>query len=127
MRDFFVGIGIFFEDQLAGLLVGLAFGAGVLLAILLLTGSLDDADCSAEVEAAEAALVGEMLEAIGPEIIQMSLQIMSLQEQLAAAEAQSNGPSGDSGIRPNEELGAYSDAAGEFYCFPTEGAGFPSG
>lgn len=27
-------------------------------------------------------------------------------------------------IVENEFLGAYSDPAGEFYCFPTEGAGF---
>jgi multidrug efflux pump subunit AcrA (membrane-fusion protein) len=27
-------------------------------------------------------------------------------------------------IVPNEELGAFSDPAGEFYCFQTDGAGF---
>lgn len=124
MRDFFVGIGIFFEDMWPGLVVGVAFGAGVLLAILLLVGTFDAPDCSAEVAEAQAEVVGEILVGIGPELVSMQLQIQALQAQV---EAGSNGPSGDSGIRPNEELGAYSDAAGEFYCFPTEGAGFPSG
>jgi len=27
-------------------------------------------------------------------------------------------------IVPNEDLGAFSDPAGEFYCFPVDGAGF---
>jgi hypothetical protein len=27
-------------------------------------------------------------------------------------------------LSENEELGAFSDPAGEFYCFPVEGAGF---
>jgi hypothetical protein len=112
----------FFEDYWLPLVIGFAAGSIVLLGILFFTDSgFNESDCSEEVLAAEAALVGEMLEAIGPELIQMQLQIQALQAQV---EAGSNGSSGDAGIRPNEALGAYSDPAGEFYCFPTEGAGF---
>ena len=124
MRDILRGIPVFLEDQLPGLVVGLVFGAGVLLAILFSTGSLDDADCSAEVEAAELAMVeqilGEVMESV---VLPAVVQIQALQAQLSLAQAQ-NGPGGDSGIRQNEELGAWSDAAGEFACFPVEGAGF---
>lgn len=121
----FRDIQYFIEDQWIGIAVGAGLGAIILFLALLFTDSgFNEADCAEEVVAAEAALVGEIIEGIGPELIQMQLQIQALQAQV---EAGSNGPSGDAGIRMNERLGAYSDAAGEFYCFPVEGAGFPSG
>jgi hypothetical protein len=108
------GIGAFIEDQLPGLLGGVAFGAGVVLILFLLFRPA--ADCADEVEAGQREVIEGVMGQVSGIVMEASLRIRALRFQLQ--EAQSNGPSGDSGIRMNESLGAYSDAAGEFTCFP---------
>jgi len=123
--DFLRGIGIFIEDLWPGILVGFAAGVGLLLALLVLTDAgFNEPDCAEAVLEARAEMVGDVLSSATAILYGSQLEIANLQAQL---DAQSNGSGGDAGIRPNEELGAWSDAAGEFACFPVEGAGFPSG
>lgn len=110
----------FIEDHALWLLpLMLAVGLG--LGALLFSG---DADCSEQIAEAEAAMVGKLLGEVTEVIVLPAvMQIQQLQAQLALAQA-NTGNLADAAIRPNEELGAYSDPAGEFYCFPVEGAGF---
>jgi hypothetical protein len=74
------------------------------------------ADCSAEVEEAQVELIEGVMTSVSGLVLQASLRIAVLEGQLERASQ--DGPSGDAGIRMNERLGAYSDAAEEFVCFP---------
>jgi hypothetical protein len=121
MQKFLRNARWFIEDW-SIVIVPVLLAAVIVLAVLAFSGS--EPDCSAQIEEAEIQLVGEMLEAFSPVIVAAEIKIQYLQNQLEAAQS---GNSGVSAIRPNEELGAYSDPAGEFYCFPVEGAGFPGG
>lgn len=122
---FFRGIGAFIEDLWPGILVGFAFGVALLLALLVLTDAgFNESDCATEVLEARAELAAEILSDVGPMLLAAQIEMDMLRAELAGA--QSNGSSAASGIRQNEELGAWSDAAGDFYCFPVEGAGFGS-
>ena len=119
---FLRGIGAFIEDQLPGLLAGLGLGA-ILLGVLVLFGSFGFSnDCADEVADAVSqveAEIGPLLFGALSKVIQLQDDVQSLKARIAACQA-SHGPSGASAIRMNEELGAYSDAAGDFYCFPND-------
>ena len=121
---FLRGIGAFIEDQLPGLLVGLGI-AGTLLVVILFFGGVrfgDESACDARVADAVSqveAEIGPLLFDAVSEVIQLQDDVQLLEARLAACQA-SHGPSGESGIRMNEVLGAYSDPAGNFYCFPND-------
>ncbi len=118
------GIGAFIEDQFPGLIAGVGF-AGLVVIAFALFGAFDSTDCSAEVAEVEATLTEGFIASVSPVLSEMAVRIEVLERQLA--QARQDGPRGGAAIRMNEQLGAYSDAAGEFYCFAVEGAGFPSG
>jgi hypothetical protein len=113
------GIGAFIEDLWVGILAGAALGAGLALIAFLLFSS--PADCADEIEEAQLELIEGVMGQVSGIVMEASLRIRALRFQLQ--EAQSNGPSSASGIRMNERLGAYSDAAEEFVCFPQSYSG----
>ena len=110
------------------LVVAVFFGALLMLGGLGLIGVFDN-DCSArELDAADNAaqvvwddLIPQIEEARS-EAERMRIRAAAAIKALRACRlANYDGPFGHPGIQMNEELGAYSDPEGRFYCFPVEG------
>ncbi len=105
-----------FVEDYAPYIVG-----GLILVIALLIGLLafggpDEEQIREEVTVE---VVTEMIQALGPELMLAKVQVLQLAQRVAELEAQL-GNNSVSVIAPNEELGAYSDAGGNFYCFPVQ-------
>jgi hypothetical protein len=105
----------FIEDY-SLVIVGVMAAAVLALGLLLAFTGPDEEAIREEVTVE---VVTQMISSIGPTLLQAQMQIAALQAQVAELQAQT-GNLAVAPIRPNEELGAYSDPGGNFYCFPVE-------
>jgi hypothetical protein len=107
----------FVEDYSRYIVGGLILVIAALVAVIAFAGP----DEEAIREEVTIEVVTEMISSLGPQLMMQSVQIQALESLVAQLQAQiESGNLAVSGIRPNEDLGAYSDPAGNFYCFPVE-------